>query len=163
MVNDVAIINASPFILLSKSGSIDLLPRLFKTVLMPKAVFAEIIIGHDAVSELVEHVSRSWLDVIDVPTHTDVSVWNLGDGETEVLSHAFSEKLHYLALIDDRMARKCAESLGLRTMGTAGLIVSAKRNGLLPTVRPTIENLIEKGLYLSEELIRSIYVEAEEV
>lgn len=163
MLNDVAIINASPFILLSKSGSIDLLPQLFSTLLMPEAVFAEISLGRDAASDIADDARKLWLDIIEVPIHADVSVWNLGDGESEVLSHVFSEKLLYLALIDDRMARKCAESLGIRTMGTAGLIVSAKRNGLLPTVRPTIENLIEKGLYLSDEIIRSIYMEAGEV
>jgi predicted nucleic acid-binding protein len=162
MLNDVAIINASPFILLAKSGSIDLLPQLFKTVLMPEAVFAEIALGGDVASDIAFDARKAWLDIIDVPGHTDISVWNLGDGETEVLSKALSDKVHHVALIDDRMARKCAESFGLRTMGTAGIIVSAKRNGLLTAIRPVIQDLLENGLYISDDIIRTVYKEAGE-
>lgn len=47
------VINASPFILLSKCGLIELLPRLFGQVFMPNSVAVEIARGNDAASILL--------------------------------------------------------------------------------------------------------------
>ena len=44
-------------------------------------------------------------------------VWNLGDGESEVLSFALAYP-QYKAMIDDRAARSCARTLGVQTLGT---------------------------------------------
>jgi predicted nucleic acid-binding protein len=62
-------------------------------------------------------------------TSPRVAAWNLGDGETSVLSYAL-ENPDCRAVVDDAEARRCARTLGIRTLGTGGVLVLAKQRGL---------------------------------
>jgi predicted nucleic acid-binding protein len=55
--------------------------------------------------------------------------------------------------MDDLAARRCAEALGLSFMGTLGLVLKAKRKGLLPAARPALEKLLAAGMYLSPRIL----------
>ena len=93
------VINASPFILLCKSGLINLLPQLFSEICMPEAVFDEIERGGDIASYQLYDYEKTWLNRYLIASAEEVLAWNLGDGETEVLSFAFVNKNH-TALVD---------------------------------------------------------------
>jgi predicted nucleic acid-binding protein len=67
-------------------------------------------------------------------------VTNIGSGETEVLMLALESREAVVAL-DDAPARRVAETLGLRLTGTLGLLLDAKRAGLIPTVGPLLDQL----------------------
>ncbi len=121
------VINASPFILLCKSGLIELLPELFSEVYMPERVSMEIIAGGDIATEKLYDCQEVWLEQYLVNVSEEVLVWNLGDGETDVLSFVFANRSAYTALIDDRAARKCAETLNIKTLGTGGILVLANK------------------------------------
>jgi len=157
------VINASPFILLSKCGLVDLLPQLFSEILMPDSVLNEIEKGNDLASKLIGDFQNSWLRRVPVSIEREIELWNLGDGESEVLSFVLTRKSDYLALIDDRAARRCAETYGIRTIGTAGLLVMAKNKDLIPAVRPELEKLEAAGLYISEDIKAAIYKQANEI
>jgi len=85
--------------------------------------------------------------VPEIPASIDE--WDLGAGESEVLAWA-REHSGAIALLDDLEARRCAESLDVPVLGTAGLVLAAKRKGRVETARPALEKLIEVGMYLSE-------------
>jgi predicted nucleic acid-binding protein len=157
---DKVVINASPFILLCKSGLIDLLPQLFSEIWMPERVSIEIIEGQDIAAEKLYHYEETWLTCCLAIVPEQVLVWNLGDGETDVLSVAFKE--NYIALIDDRAARKCAETLNIKILGTGGILVLAKRRGLIDSVSEALEKLQNAGLYISDELIELLKKQAGE-
>lgn len=152
MLTENAVINASPFILLCKTDLIDIVPGLFKKVLMPAAVAEEIVRGADPAAERLPELEENWLLRRMVETDRDVLVWNLVEGESEVLSLALTDPGHHTALIDDRAARNCAETLGLKTVGTVGLLIHAKKQGLLAGVADELDKLREEGLWLSEEI-----------
>lgn len=63
------------------------------------------------------------------------------------------------AVLDDRQARRCAESLGVPVTGTLGIVLRAKRRGLIPAARPLVERLLEQRLYLSDELVEAALAE----
>jgi len=75
-----------------------------------------------------------------------------------VLSFAQNNR-DYTAIIDDRAARRCARVLGVAFMGTAGVLVLAKRRGLIDSVEKSLRRLQRAGLWLSEELIVRLAVE----
>ncbi len=157
------IINASPFILLCKSGLVELLPELFAEISMPKMVSGEITSGDYVASQKLSDYEKNWLKVLSVKIVEDVLVWNLGDGETAVLSFAFTKKSSFTALIDDRAARKCAETLGIKTLGTGGILVLAKRRGLIKNVFPELKKLQNSGLWISDEVVKTILKQANEL
>jgi len=65
---------------------------------------------------------------------------DLGPGETEVLALAL-ESADAIVIIDDALARQVAETLGIRLIGTLGVLLDAKRAGLVPAVAPLLDQL----------------------
>lgn len=88
--------------------------------------------------------------------------WDAGPGETEVLAYARANP-EVRAVVGDDYARRCAQSLGIRTLGTCGLIVLAKRRGVIAEVKPCLNALQAAGLWLSDGLIRCVLNEAGEL
>lgn len=162
MLIEKAVINASPFILLCKSDLCEILPELFAEIHMPEAVSNEIFQGNDTASQKLSDYRKNWLTVCQIKTVEDVIVWNLGDGETEVLSLAFENKAQFTALIDDRAARKCAETLNIKTLGTGGILILAKKRGLIENVANELIKLQSAGLWISNDVINAILKQANE-
>jgi predicted nucleic acid-binding protein len=59
-------------------------------------------------------------------------------------------------LLDDQDARRSARLYGLQPMGTLGLLLEAKRHGLLPAIGPEIERLARTNFYFSSALVEEI-------
>jgi len=67
-----------------------------------------------------------------------------------------------LILLDETEARKIAKGLGLKVTGTIGILLKAKKIGLIENLKKEVEALRETGFWISESLIRKILQEAEE-
>ena len=162
MLIERVIVNASPLITLFKSGQADLLPRLFTSIFVPDAVWYEVTAtSHD------DHAARGILDADWVkrlppqPPDPEILSCDAGAGESEVLSYA-RQHPEVRAVIDDDYARKCEYRHGIRTLGTCGLLILAKRQSLIATVAPSLQALSDAGLWLSPGVIRSVLDEAGE-
>ena len=158
--------DASPLIILFKSGFADLLPRLFPVVLVTEQVFAEVMEGGDAGPDtdvaVLGLTAASWVTRIEVPVIPDlIAAWDLGVGESSVLAHSLVTP-GARAMLDDRAARVCASALGVRTIGTAGVLLLAKKRGLLDSVGDALKRVIDCGCWLSEDIVKSVLVEAGE-
>lgn len=155
------VVNSSPLITLYKSQLADLLPQLFGQIKVPLAVWQEVTATkNDIAAESLP--DAQWVIQTQVPTiHPLVSSWDLGAGESEVISYALSQPEH-TAIIDDAAARRCAISLNVPTLGTGGMIVLAKRRGLISSVVEPIQALRNAGLWLSDNLVELLKKQAEE-
>ena len=51
------------------------------------------------------------------------------------------------------MNSPCAEALGLPLRGTVGLVLAAKQAGRIVAARPLLEQLRNKGMYLSDAVL----------
>ncbi|HEY8925914.1 MAG TPA: DUF3368 domain-containing protein [Polyangia bacterium] len=94
--------------------------------------------------------------------HPVVAAWDLGTGESEVISWA-AGATGATAIVDDRAARRCAATLGIPTRGTLHVVLEAKRAGLISAVAPLIEGLRVAGLFLSDAVVQSALAAANEV
>ena len=161
---NAVVINASPLITLFRSGQADLLPRLFTHIVAPEAVWQEVVL--DEWEEWADRAARelskqSWPVRAEVTSSPRVAAWELGAGETAVLSHALANP-PLRAMIDDMDARRCAKTLNIPMLGTGGLLVLAKRRGLLPSVGEGIAKLRDAGLWLSDEIVQILKTQARE-
>ena len=87
------------------------------------------------------------------PDATDeLLAWDLGAGETAVISYALA-KPGWTAILDDGAARRCARSLSVPLKGTLGIILLAKRRGLITAAAPVLEAIRQRGFRLDERLI----------
>ncbi|WP_199311999.1 DUF3368 domain-containing protein [Phormidium tenue] len=145
------VVNASPLIVLFKSSQADLLPRLFHEILIPQAVWQEVtILQNDVASSQL--INSAWAMPVEVSINSEIAAWDLGAGESAVLSYGMQHS-GYRAVIDDAAARRCARALGIATLGTGGVLVLAKRQGLIDSVGERLKRLQEAGLWLSESII----------
>ena len=142
------ICDTSPLQYLFQLGLLDLLPSLFGGVVVPEAVVAEIAEGLRSGVRLPVLGSLSWVRV-KRPEHPSLVrlLADLGPGEREVLALG-SESPGALVILDDGLARRYALHLGLRLVGTLGVLLRAKRHGLLAAVRPLIEELARLGFWV---------------
>ena len=149
----IVVSNTSPLIVLSNIGEFEILHHLFDRVVIPEGVAEEF---GDPVPE--------WIEVRGVKNRVLVDLLRekLHKGEAEVIALAI-ELNAGLAIIDDKAARNTAQSLGLKVIGTVGLILLAKRKGHYNEVGPVIEKLVKRGFRLSKELVELILKEAGEL
>lgn len=145
------VINASPWIFLTKIDLLSLLPSCFSQVLAPPAVVAET--GLD----LPDFIECSQLSEVG-DAFVRGAVGTLHRGELEAMVLAREQGIDLVA-IDDKAARARAPQLGLRPIGTLGLIVLAQRLGHLdaPTAVTKLDELVEiHGLYISTQVRQQI-------
>jgi uncharacterized protein len=135
------ICDTSPIQYLYQLQLLRILPALAGRVIVPPAVADELADGRALGLNLPDVSSLDWVTLrrpvseLAVPLVTD-----LGPGETEVLMLAF-ELPEAVVVLDDALARNVAEALGFRLKGTLGLLLDAKRAGLLPAVGPLLDQL----------------------
>lgn len=149
----VWVVNASPVILLAKIDLLHLFEALTPKVMVPAAVCDEVATGAelDAGSNSALTWSRERL-AGDLPVPQSIAGWDLGAGESQVLAHCLAGG--HRAVLDDAEARAAARVHALPLIGTLGLILRARRAGLIPLARPVIEQLRERGAYLADDLVR---------
>ncbi len=148
------VINASPLITLFASQQDYLLPELFDEIYVPDAVWNEVVVAGKGDSAAQKIPGIDWLIKLpSVAVDLDIQRWNLGAGESEVTHH--SRKLETdRAIVDDFAARRCCKSLAIRSLGTCGVLVVAKRRGLIPDLEPAIQKLRDVGLWISCSVTR---------
>jgi predicted nucleic acid-binding protein len=152
MPEPLPVVNASPLLVLGRAGRLDLLKLLGERVLVPDAVATEVRAHSDEAARALD--AETWIEVVShEPILEVVSGWDLGAGESAVLSWALTHP-GALAILDDYAARKCAGVLGVKVMGTLGLALLAKKKGVISEARPLVSELCKAGLYLSDPLIR---------
>lgn len=135
------ICDTSPIQYLHQLELLHVLPKLARTVSVPPAVVEEIKLGHSLAINLPKLEQFEWINVIRPASDLALPlVTNLGPGETEVLMLAL-EMRGAVAVLDDARARDLAEMLDLGLTGTLGLLLDAKKAGLVPMLRPLLDRL----------------------
>lgn len=162
MANRCWVADASPLILLGKVGHLDLLTGLADTILVPQSVADEVGARPDG-ARLLGRLAGDARYVI-VQNHrvsSEILVWDLGPGETQVVATARRLGVDR-AVLDDMQARRCAVAMGVKLIGTLGVVARAKHAGQLERAAPVIKRLREIGLYVSEHLIGQLLREVGE-
>lgn len=155
------VINASPLITLFRSGQAQLLPQLFSRIIVPQAVWQEVVLDEWTDAAALELRQQTWPLIEETEVSPRVAAWSLGAGETAVLSYALAHA-PLRAVVDDMDARRCAQTLGIAIFGTGGLLVLAKRRGLLSSVSDAIAKLRSAGLWLSDDISQVLRAQAGE-
>jgi uncharacterized protein len=141
--------NTSPLQYLHQLGVLDVLPKLVGTIVVPPAVQDEIGAGQKLGLNLPDVQRLNWITIrrpsssVGLPIVTD-----LGAGEREVLALAL-ETADSVCILDDALARRIAGALQLRVTGTLGVLIDAKRAGLIVAVRPQLDQLESLGFRLA--------------
>lgn len=139
------IADASPLIGLATAKCFDLLRALFGTLHVTHAVRDEVAAGgrRAGARELEEALREGWIRAAPTPFET----WRfpgLGAGEASTIALALARP-RPLVLMDDAAGRGQAAASGLEVLDVAGVLVEAKRVGLVERIEPFLERLAKKG------------------
>lgn len=123
------VVDTSPLNYLILIDAIEILPALFREVMIPTAVRQELLA--EGASENVRrwiNNSSAWLKIAEVG-EIDETI-KLGKGETEAISLAIELSADYM-LLDDKAARLAAAERKLKVIGTLGILKFADENKLI--------------------------------
>ncbi|MDK3157420.1 DUF3368 domain-containing protein [Kamptonema cortianum] len=124
---------------------LNLLPLLYRQVLIPEAVYRELVDIDPPVPGSIEVQTATWLEVKLIANREIVerlqSEVRLDPGESEAIALALEIGADLL-LIDERRGRVEADRLGIKITGLLGILVEAKRKNLIVAVKPLMDALI---------------------
>jgi predicted nucleic acid-binding protein len=154
-MSDRWVVNASPLIVFGKIAQLDLMTRLPEEIVVPRAVADEVVAGpeNDAARLAIEAKMFRLVDT-EEPT-PELAAWDLGAGETAVLSYTLANP-DWTAILDDAAARKCAVTFGIDVKGSLAIVILAKKRGLIPQAKQLLHTMQEVGLRLDEKTIRQV-------
>jgi predicted nucleic acid-binding protein len=147
--------NTTPIISLLKIGKLEILKDLYKEIYIPQEVFSEIEAGKHK-EYYLNLLELEWIKIEQIQDRKSIAYFlDLDKGEAEAIILA-TESEADLILLDESLGRFHAKHAGLRVTGTIGILVKAKKQGLISELKPLLLELKEKGVWLSESLIERI-------
>lgn len=148
------VFDSSALIALGKIDRLDLITGLPGVFHVPHAVKKEIL------SRKPPDPASLWpLDkncparVVRTPLDRAVLSWDLGAGESETICHCLRHR-GCVAVLDDRMGRRCAKAMGVQVKGTVGLLLWLKEQGKLDKIKPVLGSLSKSGFHLDPAVFK---------
>lgn len=150
-MGDVWVINASPIITLAKAGYLNLLERQNERAVVPAEVVEEVLAGPAADPARLA-IEAGWGErIAPAVVPPNILEWGLGRGESAVL--ALAARDHATAVLDDAQARRCARVLGVRLVGTLGVVIRAKQEWRIASAAHVLRLLVAAGLRVDNDVI----------
>jgi uncharacterized protein len=141
------ICNATPLINFAAINRLDILQTTLDPIIIPQAVYDETtVISFPGSESVIQAVDSGWLQVRQVSAIGNNIPAELDNGEREAIALALEMQTQKI-LLDEQEARQVAQKLGLRVMGTLGILLLAKRKQIIPEVHPLLNAMINTAQY----------------
>ena len=143
--------NSSPIIHLAKIGKLSLLREYFNTIMVPESVLKECVAEGKDRKEVEAIKKAEWIRVAEVQDKKLVKLLqsSLDDGESEAIALSLESGAD-LILLDDSDAREKARIYGLTVTGTLGVLLRAKKDRKISSLKENIIKLRESGFWVSD-------------
>jgi predicted nucleic acid-binding protein len=160
-VTAVVVADAGPLIGLARIGRASLLTSLYGSVVIPDPVLAELHLDSDrpGARALSAALAAGAIRPQALPEGSAAELAHLclllDAGEASAILLAEQTTCRFL-LIDERRGRQVARARGVPVVGLAGVLLAAKRSGLLRCVASTLADLAREGYRLSDALVSEV-------
>jgi predicted nucleic acid-binding protein len=134
--------DTSCFILLSNIGELELLHKVYGTIVTTL----------DISIEFGEPIPE-WVEIVAVKDTLKQQLleMQIDKGESSAIALAL-ETPNCTLILDDYKARKIAKHLNLKYTGTIGVIIKAKLIGVIPSIKPLLEKIKKTNFRLAEDV-----------
>ena len=139
---EVVIADTSCLIVLTKIGELEVLRRLYGTVVTTPVVAAEF--GRPLPAWIQLESARNGRQEQELAKQLDA-------GESSAIALGL-EKPGSTVVLDDYKARRVADRLGVQLTGTLGVLIRATKAGVVPALRPILERMRETDFRFSHDL-----------
>lgn len=162
-----AISDSSTLIHITGIGRLEFLREFYEEILITPAVWKEVVeegYSRPGALEVKESRNSGWIKVI-APTNKSVVRLlerELHKGEAETIALAI-ERRPEVVFLDEFEARKVANVYGLHMTGTIGILIRAKLESKVASLREELDKLRnETGFWIGEEIYRRVLQAVEE-
>ena len=144
--------DSGPLIAFGTIGRLDLLETLFRRVLIPDAVFHEVVVAGRGRPGYRVVAASAWLERRSLadrgPLARLPSNIHAGEREAILLAHTLELPL----LIDERRGRRFAGSIGVEVFGSLRVLVEAYQRGIVDDAAALAERMVASGYWISPAL-----------
>jgi uncharacterized protein len=161
----IVVADTSVLLNLALVGQIELLPTLFGRVLIPEAVHSEFERLAASSGRFTGLKLPTWVQThpLTHPQASEEMRKRLDPGESEAICLAIELNADAV-LMDESEGRSIAQARGLRTIGILGILIEARRKGLLLAIAPVIDDLRMKAKFrLADSLVNQVLATLGEV
>jgi len=146
--------NTSPIINLAAINQLDILNKLYNSIIIPEAVYHEIVVIGSGKPGSGEVLKSEWIVTQKVSNKLLVKALELEIDKGEAEAIALSAELNAnLLLIDERIGRSIANRFNLNYVGLLGLLIEAKHRGIIKNIKPLLDELkIKGGFWIKDKL-----------
>lgn len=142
--------NTSPLLALAKMQAFDIIGKLPFEFVCPSEVEAEILVG---AKQGYETEIPNWLQIMNLQSNlSPLAIASLDVGEAAVIQLALEQNIETVC-IDEIKGRRAALAVGLKVVGSLGLLGKAKTFGLITEIKPYIEKAKLGGIFYDDNLI----------
>lgn len=156
----ILIADSSALIALSICESLELLEPLFGEVQVPKAVLDEVSISQKQQAVQLAEFLKDKVKTVETGRFVYLDAY-ADAGETEAMILYKQVNADWL-LIDDKRGRKVAQINNIKIIGSMGVLLAAKKKGLITAIKPKLDLLAQSNIYFSPALYQSILKSAGE-
>ena len=144
-MSKVIITDTSCIILLDKIGELDLLHQLYGQVYITSVIADEY--GQELPDYFIieDAGNKALVNLLVKENRLDI-------GESTAIALAL-EKSDSILVIDEYKGRKVAKSLDIKVIGTIGILINSKKNGLISNIKPYLEKLEQNHFRISQEIL----------
>jgi uncharacterized protein len=160
----IVISDSSVLINLAWINQLELLPRLYGSVVVPTAVWQEVVEKGAGKPGAAAVRAANWLQVREPQNKPLVHALrqDLDIGEAEAIALSIEQDAALL-LMDERIGRAAAQHFGLDVIGVVGILLIAKQQEMLPEIKSSLDDLRQlAGFYIAEPLYRRVLRDANE-
>lgn len=150
----ILVADSSALIALAACDSLVLLDKIFGEVIVPDAVFREVAFAEKLQSSRLRHYLQGKVRQVDMRKFVYLDAF-ADAGETEAMLLYKEIGADYL-LIDDKRGRKVAGINQIKTIGSLGVLLQAKRQGFINLVAPLIEEITASPVFISKSLVTAV-------
>jgi predicted nucleic acid-binding protein len=161
-LGESVVADAGPLIAFGRIRKRELLPQVLGEVLVPRAVAVECLVDleNPGTRAICDALQAQLQLLMETPGPALPPLPLLDAGESAAIRLAL--KLSASVLMDEKAGRKIVTNLGLNMIGSAGVLLAAKKRGLIAAVRTMLEALAGNGYHFSDALVRAILMQAGE-
>ena len=157
--------NASPLINLAWIGKLELIELLYTEVVIPQAVWNEVVEKGEGQPGALEVQNAEWIKVKSVLNQELVKSLrqDLDAGEAEAIALAVEENARFL-IMDEHLGRETATYFSIPVIGLIGVLIEAKHKGFIAGLKPYLDQLRStSGFYIKPTLYQMILQEIGEL
>lgn len=154
-MSQLIVADTGPLIALAKINQLDLLRHFYEKICIPETVFSEATQRQQWQDAMhIHQFVEQYVEVVPDKTSKQVKALflRLDAGEAQAL--ALADELSCPVLLDERRGRTVAKQMEISIVGTVGLLVKAKQEGIVPELEVLLTAMTSHGYRLSPKLIQ---------